>query len=85
MVKSSRPFFPRHLCPPAMSEQVYTWIDENGARHFTNDPPPEGATLIETTKKNQHDEIKDQKLTKSQEKYSNALEPEERASDKEIV
>ncbi len=24
------------LCPPAMSEQVYTWIDENGAKHFGN-------------------------------------------------
>jgi hypothetical protein len=73
------------LCPPAMSEQVYTWIDESGVKHFTNDPPPEGATLIETTKEIQQDEAKDQKHTKSREQSSNALEPEERASDKEIV
>jgi hypothetical protein len=73
------------LCPPAMSEQVYTWIDENGAKHFTNDPPPEGATLIEATKEIQQDEAKDRKSTQSREQSSNALEQEERANDKEIV
>jgi hypothetical protein len=73
------------LCPPAMSEQVHTWLDENGVKHFTNDPPPEGAILVETTKEIPIDEAKDREPTKSQGQSSNALGQEKRASNKEVV
>lgn len=29
--------------PESESDDLYTWVDENGVRHFGNTPPPEGA------------------------------------------
>lgn len=31
-------------CAPAAAQQVYKWVDENGRVHYSNSPPPSGAT-----------------------------------------
>ena len=48
-----------------MGGKIYKWIDENGVKHFTVEPPPEGATLIETNPEIRPDEgAKDQTKTR---------------------
>ena len=29
-----------------LQAQLYQWVDENGVKHFSNTPPPEGATVV---------------------------------------
>jgi hypothetical protein len=70
---------------PVMSGQVYQWIDENGVKHFTNEPPPEGATIIDKDKEIQYDEAKDRQRMKQDEQSFKELEQKYRSSDKESV
>ena len=73
------------FCFPVMSGQVYTWIDEHGVKHFTEDPPPEGATVVEKTKEIPYDEAKDQKRMERDEQYFNELKQKSRENDKKIA
>jgi len=73
------------FCFPVMSEQVYTWIDEYGVKHFSNDPPPEGATVVEKTEELPYDEAKDQKRMERDEQYFNELKQKNRENDKKIA
>ena len=68
-----------------MSEQVYTWIDEHGVKHFTNDPPPEGATVVEKIEELPYDEAEDQKRMERDEQYFNELKQKNRENDKKIA
>jgi hypothetical protein len=68
-----------------MSEQVYSWIDEHGVKHFTNYPPPKGATVVEETEELPYDEAKDQKRMERDEQYFNELEQKNRENDKKIA
>ena len=45
------------------ADQIYEWIDKNGVRHFTNEPPPPGAKIVGEQTEIQHDEAADQKRT----------------------
>jgi hypothetical protein len=36
--------------PPCFAGQVYEWIDKDGVKHFTNEPPPPGAKIVEAEK-----------------------------------
>jgi len=73
------------FCFPVMSEQVYTWIDEYGVKHFSNDPPPEGATVVEKTEELPYDEAKDQKRMERDEQYFNELKQKNRQNDKTMA
>ncbi|NQT70187.1 MAG: DUF4124 domain-containing protein [Desulfobacteraceae bacterium] len=73
------------FCFPVMSEQVYTWIDEHGVKHFTEDPPPEGATVVEKTEEIPYDEAKDQKRMEKDEQYFDELKQNNRENDKKIA
>ena len=41
---------------PAASADIYSWTDENGVRHFTNQAPPEHAELLIKSPEISHDE-----------------------------
>lgn len=41
---------------PAASADIYSWIDENGVRHFTNQAPPKHAKLLIKSPEISHDE-----------------------------
>jgi protein-tyrosine-phosphatase len=43
--------------------QIYEWIDKNGVRHFTNEPPPRGAKILNEQQAIPYDEAADQKST----------------------
>jgi len=40
--------------------QIYEWIDQNGVRHFTNEPPPPGAKIVNEQSAIQSSEAADQ-------------------------
>lgn len=40
--------------------QIYEWIDKNGVRHFTNEPPPPGAKIVNEQTAIQYNEAADQ-------------------------
>jgi hypothetical protein len=44
---------------PCLAGQVYQWIDKNGVTHFTNEPPPAGARIVEEGKEIPYDAAKD--------------------------
>lgn len=43
--------------------QIYQWIDKNGVRHFTNEPPPPGAKVVNQQTAIPYNEAVDQKRT----------------------
>ena len=47
------------LVMPALAGQMYEWIDENGTRHFSNEEPPPGATIVKEGKEIPYDAEKD--------------------------
>ena len=51
------------LWTSAEAGQIYQWIDKNGVRHFTNEPPPPGAKIINEQKAIPYDKAADQKRT----------------------
>ena len=51
------------LWTSAEAGQIYQWIDKNGVSHFTNEPPPPGAKIINEQKAIPYDEAADQKRT----------------------
>ena len=34
----------------AVQAEIYSWIDENGVKHFSHTPPPEGTAQIKTSR-----------------------------------
>jgi len=55
--------------PCALAGQVYEWIDENGVKHFTNEPPPPGATIVGQDKEIPFDAEKDRQRKESDKQY----------------
>ena len=51
------------LWTSAEAGQIYQWIDKNGVRHFTNEPPPPGAKIINEQKAIPYNKAADQKRT----------------------
>ncbi len=45
--------------PAAAGADIYRWTDANGVVHFSNEPPPPGAKVIEKTEETPHDAIAD--------------------------
>jgi hypothetical protein len=42
------------VCAPAQAD-IYRWKDANGVTHFSNEPPPPGATVLETIEEAPYD------------------------------
>ena len=49
------------LMIPAAGADIYSWTDENGVRHFTNQRPPKHAELLMKTREKPHDDEAEQK------------------------
>jgi Domain of unknown function (DUF4124) len=54
------------LWTPLEAGQIYQWIDKNGVRHFTNEPPPPGAKIVNEQKAIPYNEAADQKNMQEQ-------------------
>ncbi len=54
------------LWVPAANADVYSWTDENGVKHFGNQPPENAANLKMVFKEEQHDAAADQQRTETQ-------------------
>ena len=46
--------------PVLCAAQVYQWTDENGVKHFSNEPPPEGVQVDQVKSEIQYDQAADQ-------------------------
>lgn len=44
---------------PIAGAQLYHWIDENGVKRFSNEPPPEGVEIIDKEKEIKYDRKED--------------------------
>lgn len=62
--------------------EIYSWIDENGVKHFSNEPPPEGVKILNQTKEIKTDKAKDRQREESDKQYMQKLEQESREGDK---
>ena len=51
---------------PASNADVYSWTDENGVKHFGNQPPENAADVKMIFKEEPHDAAADQKRTETQ-------------------
>jgi len=51
------------LSTSAEAGQIYQWLDKNGVRHFTNEPPPPGAKVVNAQTAIPYNEAADQKRT----------------------
>ena len=56
------------LWVPASNADVYSWTDENGVKHFGNQPPDNAANAKLVFKEEPHDEAADQQRTDTQNK-----------------
>ncbi|MCK4986870.1 MAG: DUF4124 domain-containing protein [Desulfobacterales bacterium] len=54
------------LWVPASNADVYSWTDENGVKHFGNQPPDNAANAKMVFKEEPHDEAADQQRTETQ-------------------
>jgi Skp family chaperone for outer membrane proteins len=54
------------LWVPASNADIYSWTDENGIKHFGNQPPENAANLKVVFKEEPHDEAADQQRTETQ-------------------
>ena len=64
--------------------QIYQWIDKNGVRHFTNEPPPPGAKIVNEQAAIPYDEGADQKrMQEDQEFHDQVLEQQESQTDQQ--
>lgn len=57
----------------AVNAEVYTWIDENGVRHYGDDPPEDAEDAKAVFPEYQYDESKDQQRTEQDRQALNSL------------
>ena len=53
--------------------EIYHWIDENGVRHYGNEPPPEDQNITVLFEEYHYDEKADEKRTQSDQEALKAL------------
>ena len=51
---------------PTSNADIYSWTDENGVKHFGNQPPENAANVKIVFKEEPHDEAADQQRTEAQ-------------------
>jgi hypothetical protein len=49
------------LCASLEADEIYQWVDKNGVMHFTNQPPPPGAKIVNQQQAIPYDEAADQR------------------------
>jgi hypothetical protein len=60
------------FCTPQLDAKIYQWIDENGAKHYSNSPPT-NAGNVKIVDEYEYDEAADQKRVKADQKEMDAL------------
>lgn len=66
--------------------QIYQWIDKSGVRHFTNEPPPPGAKIVNEQTAIPYNEADDQKRTQEdQEALEQDLNQQESQTDQQAA
>ena len=55
------------LTAPVATAKIYYWIDENGVKHFSSEPPPAGTPVIEKNEEIPYDEQEAEKYRREQE------------------
>jgi hypothetical protein len=53
--------------------EIYHWIDENGVRHYGNEPPPENRNITVLFEEYHYDETSDDERTQSDQEILKAL------------
>jgi hypothetical protein len=78
------------LAPLLAGAEIFYWTDENGVKHFSNEPPPEKILNPDKVPEAAHDEaaderrmVEDQKWREDQEKRTRKIEAEQAARNKE--
>lgn len=56
------------ILAPGAGAQIYYWIDENGIKHFSSEPPPAGVPVIEKSEQIPYDKQEADKYRREQEK-----------------
>ena len=70
--------------PAAAGADIYRWKDANGVMHFSNQPPPAGATVIEKIEETPYDAAADRQRIEEERRLRlerQKLEVEERKAD----
>ena len=62
--------------PHLSRADVYTWVDKNGVKHFSNEPPPEGVEVISKSREIPLDEAKDREREEKDSQTMQELEQE---------
>jgi len=62
--------------PQISMGDVYTWVDKQGVKHFSNEPPPEGVKVLSTTEEVPVNEAKDRAREKKDSQALKELEQE---------
>ena len=60
--------------PELLRADIYTWVDSNGVKHFSNEPPPEGVKVITKSREIPVDEAKDREREEKDSQAMNELE-----------
>lgn len=61
------------LWVPALNADVYTWTDENGVKHYGNQPPDNAADAQVVFKEESHDATADQRRSEADNKEATKL------------
>ena len=69
------------LLPCAAMGEIYGWVDENGVKHYSNNPPPEGIEVFTQTAEIQTDEAQLRQIEESDQQ--DLEEPENQPPDSE--
>jgi hypothetical protein len=68
------------LLPAATFGEIYGWVDENGVKHYSNEPPPEGVKAFSQTAETKSGPAEEQERAESDRQLMLQLEelvPEE--------
>ena len=72
------------LTASGVQAEIYSWVDENGTKHYSQTPPPDRSVHIKTSPEIQPESTTDQEIEKLNEENIDAileeLEKEEQAS-----
>ena len=60
-------------CTPDVNAGIYTWVDENGVRHYSDSPPEEAEDAKVVFPEYQYDESADKNRTLKDQQQMNAL------------
>ena len=71
--------------PFVASGEMYSWIDENGVKHYSNEPPPPSTTAVEKETEIPYDAERDQERRERDEQDFNEMKQKNRENDKKIA